>query len=286
MRVLFVHQNMPGQFGHLARALARDPKNEVAFVTRRKESQIEGVERVSYDLRLPPSKGLHGAAKPFAAQVYFGEAVVRACQAMKLRGYEPDVIVGHPGWGELLFMKDLFPETPLISYAEFYYNPRAPYVQGDPPRGLSLDEKIARHGHSAHLLLSLEAADRGWSPTAWQRSLHPPALQSKIEVIFDGVDTHTIRPDPGARFELPDGRALSPADEVITYAARGLEPCRGFPSFVRALPDLLARRPSTQIVMQSPKAAQLQRVLAAVRKAKALARSEKIAVDVDPTSLL
>jgi primosomal protein N' (replication factor Y) len=41
-----------------------------------------------------------------------------------------------------------------------------------------------------------------------------------------------------------------------------------------------------QIVMASPKANQLQRVLAAVRQAKGLANSDRVAVDVDPTSLL
>ena len=41
-----------------------------------------------------------------------------------------------------------------------------------------------------------------------------------------------------------------------------------------------------QVVMQSPRAAQLQRVLAMVRQEKALAKSDRIAVDVDPTSLL
>ena len=116
-------------------------------------------------------------------------------------------------------------------------------------QALSLEERIERHAQSAHLLLSLEAADRGWSPTNWQKGLHPRAFQPKIEVIFDGVDTQAIYPDTNAYFDLPDGSRVRSGDEVITYAARSLEPGRGFPSFMRAIPALLARRPSARIVI-------------------------------------
>ncbi|MHB8287125.1 MAG: glycosyltransferase [Caulobacteraceae bacterium] len=249
MKVLFIHQNMPGQFRHLPAMLARDPNNEVAFVTRRTDRDIPNVKRASYQLALPPEPRKGGLGEQLKREAFFGEGSVRACQALLARGFRPDVIIGHPGWGELLFIKDLFPDVPLVSYCEFYHDPSAPFFQGDPPSPLSLAERMSRRAQSAHLLLSLEAADRGWSPTPWQKSTHPVDLQHKIEVIFDGVDTRTVRPDQQARFELADGSSLGPEDEVITYAARSLEPCRGFPSFIRAVPHLLARRPSAHVVI-------------------------------------
>jgi glycosyltransferase involved in cell wall biosynthesis len=102
---------------------------------------------------------------------------------------------------------------------------------------------------NAHLLLSLEAADAAVSPTEWQRSRHPRVLQPKIRTIFDGIDTNAIRPDPAASFTLDDGRTLTAADEVLTYVARNLEPYRGFPSFMRALPAILEARPQAQVIV-------------------------------------
>ena len=249
MRVLFIHQNMPGQFAQLAMALAADPRNQVAFVTRRIDRELPDVLRVSYELRTPRSKANHPQGSAFVTQTLYGKAVVQSCRALLARGFKPDVIIGHPGWGELLFVKDVLPDVPLISYCEFYHAPDKPFFSGDPPTPLGPGERMRRRAESAHLLLSLEAADKGWSPTRWQRSVHPAAYQNKIEVVFDGVDTALLKPDPAAVFGLPDGRTLRTGDEVLTYAARTLEPTRGFPTFYRALPDLLARRPNLQVLI-------------------------------------
>ena len=249
MRALFIHQNMPGQFRYLANAVAHMPASETAFITQRKNCELPGVQRVSYTRTQSGLKKPSSSAVPLEHQIANGTAVVEACQALEARGFTPDIIIGHPGWGELLFVKDLYPNTPLISYCEFYFDPNAPFFEGDPPAPLTLPGRMRRHAHSAHLLLSLEAADRGWSPTPWQKSLHPAVFHDKIEVIFDGVDTDRVRPDPLATFELSDGRALSRDDEIITYAARSLEPTRGFPTFARAIPHILARRPKAQILI-------------------------------------
>jgi glycosyltransferase involved in cell wall biosynthesis len=248
MRAAFVHQNMPGQFGGLAIALGRQASNRVAFVTQTRNADLPGVQRVSYG----PGSAVARKSDPglkFERQVANGRAVISVFQALEARGFKPDVIVGHPGWGELLFVKDLYPDVPLICYCEFYFDPAAAYFDGDPPSPLSLAGRMRRHAQSAHLLLSLEAADVGWSPTLWQKSLHPKLLQQKIEVVFDGVDTDIVRPDSTATFDLPDQRVLGVGDEVITFAARSLEPSRGFPSFARSIQEMLARRPRAQVVI-------------------------------------
>jgi glycosyltransferase involved in cell wall biosynthesis len=164
-------------------------------------------------------------------------------------GFSPDLIVAHPGWGEALFLKDVCPKTPLLNYCEFFYHGRGADVGFDPDTPASLDAICRARARNAHLLLSLAECDRGISPTHWQRSTHPGEYQGKIEVIFDGIDTLTVRPDPAASFMLPDGRKLTRADNVVTYIARNLEPYRGFPSFMRAVPRILAEATDAQIVI-------------------------------------
>lgn len=248
MNVLLIHQNMPGQFKHLAPALARRG-HRVAFITKRQDVRIPGVQTVSYQPSRTARRQTHHYVQRLEESVLHGQQVVRACQALGKDGFRPDVVLAHPGWGEALFVKDVFPRAPLISYCEFYYSARGADLGFDPEFPATLDSICRARVRNAHLLLSLEAADRGWSPTDWQKSRHPAAFQSKISTIFDGIDTAIVGPNPSAQFTLPNGKVLTRSDEVITYVARNLEPYRGFPSFIRALPRLLLRRPQAEIVI-------------------------------------
>ena len=178
-----------------------------------------------------------------------GQAVLRSCLHLLSQGFEPDVIVAHPGWGETLFLKERFHRAKLLNYCEFFYHGQGADVGFDPEDKIALDTICEARIRNAHLLLSLENCDHGVSPTTWQRSVHPVPFHDKISVIFDGVDTATVQPNPGASFILPNGRVLTAADEVVTFVARGLEPYRGFRSFMRALPGLLRRRPDAQVLV-------------------------------------
>jgi glycosyltransferase involved in cell wall biosynthesis len=249
MNVLFIHQNMPGQFKHLAAALAADPKNRVVFLTKRADVDLPGNRRVTYT----PTRAAHATTHPYVRlyenSVLHGQQVVRACQALRQQGFVPDIIIGHSGWGETLFMKDIFPKTPLLNYCEFYYSGRGADIGFSPEEPVSFDDVLRARARNAHLLLSLESCDAGLSPTEWQKSRHPARLQDKISVIFDGIDTGLVRPDPDAQLQLPSGRVLTRADEIVTYVGRNLEPYRGFPSFIRALPKLLEMRPNAEVVI-------------------------------------
>jgi glycosyltransferase involved in cell wall biosynthesis len=99
------------------------------------------------------------------------------------------------------------------------------------------------------MALSLLASERGMVPTQWQRSVHPPDLLDRIEVIHDGIDTDSARPDPDATFTLPGGKQARLGDEILTYVARNMEPYRGFHIFMRALPEILAKRPNAQVLI-------------------------------------
>lgn len=248
MKILMLHQNMPGQFKYLAPALAR-AGNEVVFVTKQKTVEIPGVRKIVYEPHRQVRANTHHYLRLFENGILHGQQVARTCQQLATERFVPDLVVAHPGWGESLFIKDVFPRSPLINYCEFYYQGYGADIGFDKEKPVGLDDLCRARARDAHLLLSLEACDRGWSPTEWQKSRHPKELQHKISTIFDGIDITTVKPDANARFALPDGRELTARDEVITYVARNLEPYRGFPTFMRALPRLLKERPKAQVVI-------------------------------------
>lgn len=249
MKYLFLHQNMPGQFKHLAPVLAADPENQVVFITKRGDVELPRVRRVTYKPARTVHRGAHHYLRTLEDAVLHGQEVVRACLRLRAEGFWPDLIIAHPGWGESMFMREVYPASAILNYCEYYYQALDAGNGGEGPLRPTIDALCRLHAKNAHLLLALEACDQAWSPTRWQKSRHPKDLQSKIEVIFDGIDTGLVKPDEAATFKLPSGQVLSRDDEVITYISRNLEPYRGFPTFVRALPEILARRPQAQVVV-------------------------------------
>ena len=239
---------MPGQYRHLAPALVQ-AGHEVLFITQRKDVNIPGVRRIDYTPARTAAESTHHYVRLYENSVIVGQQVARLLIDLERQKQVPDVIVSHPGWGETLFAKDIFPHVPLLHYCEFFYSGRGADVGFAREEPVTIDAICRARARNAHLLLSLEACDAGISPTQWQKSRHPAPLSDKIEVIFDGIDTNVVKPDAKARFRLADGRELTREDEVLTYVARNLEPYRGFPSFMRALPKILAARPDAQVVI-------------------------------------
>jgi glycosyltransferase involved in cell wall biosynthesis len=240
---------MPGQFKHLAPQLAARTGNRVAFITKRENVELPGVEKITFALPRTAKESTHQYVRLYENCVIHGQQVVRSCHELIKQGFRPDVIVAHPGWGESLFLKDVFPKTPLLNFCEFYYHGRGSDVGFNRDEPAGIDDICRARARNAHLLLSLESCDAGLSPTVWQKTRHPAPFQDKISVVFDGIDTDYMAPDPNATFELADGRVLSRSDEVVTYVARNLEPYRGFPSFIRSLPTLLKKRPNAQVLI-------------------------------------
>jgi len=179
-----------------------------------------------------------------------GQMVVRACLELKKRGFVPDAIYAHPGWGEALFLKDVFPDARLTLYCEFYYRAKGADVAFDPEFPATLDDIFRVRIKNAASLLSLEAADSGISPTRWQRDAFPRFFRERIALVHEGVDTELLKPEPKAEVVLAGKDVtLTPRDEVITYVARNLEPYRGFHIFMRALPELVRRRPNAHVLI-------------------------------------
>lgn len=249
MKIVFVHQNLPGQFKHVANWFGKHPDHQAAFITMRTDRDIPGVRRVSYKLHRQPNPKNHHYLIRTETAVLHGQAVVRALMDLQKDGFTPDIVVGHSGWGEILYAKELLPKAALLSYSEFYYLTSGADIGFDPSAPQDLDSKFRTVTRNAHFLLSLAACDAALAPTEWQRSVHPPEFHSKFEVIHEGIDTALLKPDPQASFTLPDGRVLTAADKVVTYVARNLEPYRGFPTFIRALPPVLDAHPDAQVLV-------------------------------------
>ena len=250
MQILFIHQNMPGQFVHLARHYAANSRHKVAFVTQRQDVQMPGVLKLQYQLAPPAGRTPHQFLNNLQNAVVYGEAVVRALRTLVTQhSFRPDIVVAHPGWGEALFLKDALPGVPLLNYIEFYYRAFGADTYFDPADKPSADEIMRVRIKNANNLLNLESCDWGLCPTYWQWWQQPPGFRQKLSVIHDGIDTDTVQPNPAASVTLPNGRTLTRADPVVTYVSRNLEPYRGFPQFMRAAEAILAKRSDVQIVV-------------------------------------
>ncbi|WP_085318110.1 glycosyltransferase family 4 protein [Derxia lacustris] len=254
MRVLFIHQNFPGQFKHLAPAIAAEPANEVVCIGEdgaiaRLGPPPARLRFVGYAAPRGAGEGTHHYLRSTEAGVRRGQAVVRRLLELKAEGFVPDVVVAHPGWGEALFVKDVFPATRLLVYLEFFYRAEGSDVGFDPEFPASPDDLFKLRIRNTVQLIAMEQADAGLSPTHWQRAQYPAFFRDRIRVVHDGIDTAVVAPSAEARFALPDGSELAPGDEVVTYVARNLEPYRGFHSFMRALPALLDARPNARVVI-------------------------------------
>jgi len=124
MRILFLHQNFPGQFKHLAIHYGAHPEHDALFITKRNANKIPGVRKIIYKIKGRSGKSTHRYVKDLEKGVLHGEAVVEQCVRLRKQGLIPDIVVAHPGWGESLFIKDVFPNVPLLNYFEYYFNPK------------------------------------------------------------------------------------------------------------------------------------------------------------------
>jgi glycosyltransferase involved in cell wall biosynthesis len=250
MDILFVHQNFPAQFRHLAAHLANDDKYRIFAIGSQHAQKIVGTEISTYQLN-EAGTDVHPFAQRFEIEARRAEQVLYAAAHLKRSGIAPDVIFVHLGWGEHLALRDVFPKAYMVSYCEFYYHPSGADVGFDKefPQ-LGLDGQVRLRAWNAATLLGLIDSDVGLAPTQWQRSLFPPELRSKIQVVHDGIDVEAVAPNPSAELILPgDGAAFRSGDEIITFVARNLEPYRGYHIFMRALPLILAARPNARVLI-------------------------------------
>jgi len=250
MNILFVHNNFPGQFRHIAQALAADPNVTVVGVGAAGARPVPGVRLLKYSMSSVDVAATHPFARRFDIECHRAEQVLYVLTSLVSSGFAPDVIVAHPGWGETLPLRTIFPRARIVLYCEFFYGTEGRDVGFDPEFAqVGFDGDVALHLKNATTLLALAECDVGLSPTLWQRSTYPEIYQTKIRVIHEGVDTEAVKPEADAVFRLRSGRTLRREDEVVTFVARTLEPLRGFHIFMRALPKILSQRPRAQVLV-------------------------------------
>jgi glycosyltransferase involved in cell wall biosynthesis len=254
MKILFVHQNFPGQYKHLAPALAREG-HEVAALSMRKHppTMWQGVRVLTYQAQRGSSRTVHPWVADFETKVIRGEACLHAAEQLKRDGFAPDVIVVHPGWGEGLFLRDVWPHARIGLYCEFFYRTEGQDVGFDPEFARQDAHAASRiRIKNAANLLQFEEAAGGLAPTQWQASTFPEPFRSRIRIAHDGIDTQLVAPRADATVTLRNAAGevrLARGDEVITFVNRNLEPYRGYHVFMRALPQLLALRPNARVVI-------------------------------------
>jgi glycosyltransferase involved in cell wall biosynthesis len=237
MRYLFVHQNFPGQYGHLAAHYVAQPGNQVVAIGEKanlqRRQQIPGVKLLGYELAELKTSAFEGNLQK---AIHRGKRLATGASVLRRSGFIPDVIFAHIGWGEALFLKDVFPESKLLLYGEFFYRSRGGDMGFDPEYPATAEKILRLRVMNAPLLMALDAADWTMAPTRWQWRQFPAAYRQRMSVVHDGIDTDVVTPG-------------KPEGELITYVARNLEPYRGFHTFMRAIPEIQKRRPKARIVI-------------------------------------
>jgi glycosyltransferase involved in cell wall biosynthesis len=250
--ILFIHQNFPAQFRFLAPALAKQGHTVVAMCMQKTEPQNWlGIRIVPYSTQRGSTPNVHPWVSDFETKTIRAEACFRAALALKAEGFIPDLIIAHPGWGESLFVKEVWPNAKLAIYCEFCYHAQGTDVDFDPefpskdPQGDSSRLKLKNLNN----LLHFQTAESGISPTHWQASTFPEPFRSKITVVHDGIDTIAVAPNAAVSLTLNGNIELTRRNEIITFVNRNLEPYRGYHVFMRALPEMLKRRPNARVLI-------------------------------------
>jgi len=248
MRILFMHNNFPGQYRRIVDHIKDKPGLEMVAATLAGNQQTFRPKRVNFKPHREPTEKIHPAIHSTEKAVLLGQAAYKALMPLQQKGYRPDVILSHSGWGSNMFLKDLFPDSKLLTYYEWYYHSR--FSDGDFLRGEPYDAngQLRIRMKNTPILQDLAAMDWGQCPTRFQHSKFPDIFKDRISVLHDGVDTDYFQPNPKAKVTIGE-HTFTADDEVITYVARGMEPYRGFPQFIETVARLQKMRPNVHAVV-------------------------------------
>ena len=262
MNILFIHANYPAQFRHLCQRLSADSSHNVVFLTAREDASKEcfsGLTIKNFQLHRDPDPNIHHYLSTTEQSVLSGQAVIRALDDLVKSGFNPDLIITHAGNGLSLFIKDLLPNARLVGYFEWYFRP-------GPSKHLfkefDFNQQLLLGMRNFPILQELEICDAAVVPTVWQKSQFPKVFHEKLVTIFDGIDITFFHPNDAANRidqRLCDVKitnretnlpfSIKKNAKIVSYATRGMEPLRGFPEFMRAMPNLLRLDKSIEVVI-------------------------------------
>ncbi len=251
MNLLFVHQNYAGQYRELLPRLARTGKHRIVFLTQRKITQAPSDHTiVVYKPDGAAAKDAHAYTAWYESCIRNGVGAMQAARQLAQSGFKPDLIIGHVGWGELIFMKEVWPDVPVIGGFEYYFIPQGGLIGFDPEFREQPDIAPKLRARNAPNYLSLMASDDGHTASLWQKNTYPSIFHSKIKVLHEGIRTDRLSPDHDGTEPLKLGEVtFGREDEIVTYIARSMEPSRGIHVILRALPALQKARPKARIAI-------------------------------------
>ena len=251
MKILFIHQNFPGQFKFLAPALIKKGHTVSALCLGENKKQFsKEINVIYYQINKGSTKDIHPYVSDFETKVLRGEACYLKAIEIKKNGFSPDVIISHHGWGESMFLHHVWPKAKIGLYCEFFYKVSGADVGFD----LEFEPEISSDHNRIQLknvnnYVHFENADKAISPTFWQASTFPTFFRENITVIHDGIDTKNLRPNNEASLIINKTIHIKFSDEIITFINRNLEPYRGYHIFMRSLPKILKERPNVKILI-------------------------------------
>ena len=245
MKLLLVHQNFPGQFRDLAPALC-DRGHEIKAIGSSQRHTDSRIEVLRYQHSFGERSGMHPHSLEVDEWIHRSEKVGELAMGLKQRGWAPDVMLAHPGWGEALLLRQVFPSTPLVIWPELWLRPEHMGIDTG-----NLNVSQMQYLRIKDWLVDGAMADASVAilPTRYQANTFPQRWQHKIAVIHEGVPEAMLKLPRLQQLTIADGITLGPEVPVVTFISRNLEPMRGFPTFMRALPSLLNKHPTVQIVI-------------------------------------
>ena len=249
MRWLFIHQNCPGQFRHLMPELVKRGHRVTAIGANPRAALPEGIRYLHYSWA-DDDRPARLVDPDLERNLQRAARVAELAAQLRDQGEQPDVVVVHSGWGEGLYLRDVWPRAALIAYPELYAQARLLGHGFDPDSG-SLPEGTRRalRRQNFMALAAIADSDALIAPCLFQRDTFPPHLRGRFQVIHEGVDTDRCCPYPQRHLQVNPQLMLRKGDPVVTYVSRSLEPLRGFRTFMRALPALQARDPRVQVLI-------------------------------------
>ena len=247
MHVLFVHQNFPAQFGHIARHLIRTRGWTCTFVSKTPAGRVDGIEKVAYTTTSGARETTHYCSRTFENAVWHAHGVYEACKARP--DLRPDLIVGHSGFGSTVYLPELYPGRAdhqllrvLLSSApsRTWTFARVSAVGARlPARTVAERDALARPGDL---------------PARLQPDAFPAASFSRRSIGPRSTSSSTgSRPiSSGAAKAFPAGSATAsiPAStRIVTYVSRGFEAMRGFDIFMKVAKRIYEQYPDVVFVV-------------------------------------
>ena len=248
-KVLFVHNGAPGRFAPLAAALQARGW-QAALINGPSGTDLAGAVNRRFTPERPRVRSSWQPGQRAEQALLMGRGAAGAAERLRGEGFVPSVIIGHPGWGEMIYLAEVFPDVPQIQLGEYWYRTEGADANFDPefPARL-LDSRVATASQNVPFALSYPQAAAIVAPTPFQASLVPICFRGAVHVIHEGVDTAQVRPHPPSPLRLADGTVLDGSVPVISFASRRFEPLRGAHVFMRMLPRLFALVPDAHVLM-------------------------------------